>query len=91
MNQVILLNGPSSSGKSTLAKALSGRLAKENRDYATVSIDDCLERIVSLRQAYAEQVKKSTQNGTFRNLIYFRKSATFVTKNEKQMGFVMVF
>lgn len=49
MNQVILLNGPLISGKSTLAQALNGRLTKENRDYAIVSIDDCLERIASLR------------------------------------------
>ena len=42
--QIILLNGPSSSGKSTLAKALRALIReKRNEDYAIVSIDDFLE------------------------------------------------
>lgn len=42
--QIILLNGPSSSGKSTLAKALQRRIAEtQNARYAIVSIDDLLE------------------------------------------------
>ena len=41
--QVILLNGPSSSGKSTLAKLLQELiLAKRRERYAIVSIDDFL-------------------------------------------------
>jgi len=42
--QVILLNGPSSSGKSTLAKALQ-QLIEEKRDerYEIISIDDFLK------------------------------------------------
>lgn len=41
--QVILLNGPSSSGKSTVAKALRELiLAKRGERYAVVSIDDFL-------------------------------------------------
>ena len=42
--QVILLNGPSSSGKSTLAKALQGLIAHERSErYEVVSIDDFLK------------------------------------------------
>lgn len=42
--QVILLNGPSSSGKSTLAKALQALVEeKRNEQYAIVSIDDFLK------------------------------------------------
>lgn len=41
--QVILLNGPSSSGKSTLAKALQGLISdKRSERYEVVSIDDFL-------------------------------------------------
>ncbi len=41
--QIILLNGPSSSGKSTLAKALKQYLADScQKTYAVVSIDDLL-------------------------------------------------
>ena len=44
MKQIILLNGPSSSGKSTLSKALQ-RLIKERRNesYRIVSIDDYMK------------------------------------------------
>ena len=42
--QIILLNGPSSSGKSTLAKALQALVEeKRNEQYAIVSIDDFLK------------------------------------------------
>ncbi len=42
--QVILLNGPSSSGKSTLAKALQALIEERmNENYAIVSIDDYLK------------------------------------------------
>ncbi len=42
--QVILLNGPSSSGKSTLSKALAGMVEeKRNEIYAIVSIDDYMK------------------------------------------------
>ena len=41
--RVILLNGPSSSGKSTLAKALKSRIEETSREeYGIVSIDDFL-------------------------------------------------
>lgn len=42
--QIILLNGPSSSGKSTLAKALQSLIReRRNETYAVVSIDDFLQ------------------------------------------------
>lgn len=42
--QVILLNGPSSSGKSTLAKALQARIEESKKEkYEIVSIDDFLK------------------------------------------------
>ena len=42
--QVILLNGPSSSGKSTLARALQALIAeKRGEGYAVVSIDDFMK------------------------------------------------
>ena len=41
--QIILLNGPSSSGKSTLSKALQNLVAeKRNQRYEIISIDDFL-------------------------------------------------
>ncbi len=43
-NKVILLNGPSSSGKSTLASALQALIKdRNNEEYAIVSIDDFLK------------------------------------------------
>ena len=42
--QIILLNGPSSSGKSTLSKALQGLIEeKRNEKYVIVSIDDFMK------------------------------------------------
>ena len=42
--QIILLNGPSSSGKSTLSRALQGMLAeKYDARYAIISIDDFMK------------------------------------------------
>lgn len=42
--QIILLNGPSSSGKSTLSKALQGLIEeKKNEKYFIVSIDDFMK------------------------------------------------
>ena len=42
--QIVLLNGPSSSGKSTLAKALQALISeKRSERYEVVSIDDFLE------------------------------------------------
>ena len=42
--QIILLNGPSSSGKSTLSKALQGLIeARRNEKYVIVSIDDFMK------------------------------------------------
>ena len=41
--QAILLNGPSSSGKSTLARALRRLLQEQGREFGIVSIDDLLE------------------------------------------------
>lgn len=42
--QIILLNGPSSSGKSTLSKALQGLIeARKNEKYVIVSIDDFMK------------------------------------------------
>ena len=46
--QIILLNGPSSSGKSTLARALQGLiLDKRSEKYGVVSIDDHLKMSIS--------------------------------------------
>ena len=46
--QIILLNGPSSSGKSTLAGALQGLiLEKRSERYGVVSIDDYLKMSIS--------------------------------------------
>ena len=42
--RVILLNGPSSSGKSTLSKALQTRIRQEmGEDYGIISIDDFMK------------------------------------------------
>ena len=42
--QIILLNGPSSSGKSTLSKALQGLIEeKRNERFVIVSIDDFMK------------------------------------------------
>ena len=42
--RIILLNGPSSSGKSTLARALQARITEErNERYTIVSIDDFMK------------------------------------------------
>lgn len=42
--QVILLNGPSSSGKSTLSRALQSAIReKSNEDYEVISIDDFMK------------------------------------------------
>ena len=41
--QVILPGGPSSSGKSTLARALQHLLEAQGREFGIVSIDDLLE------------------------------------------------
>ena len=42
--QIILLNGPSSSGKSTLSKALQGLIeVKRNEKYTIISIDDFMK------------------------------------------------
>ena len=42
--QIILLNGPSSSGKSTLSKVLQGLIeARKNEKYVIVSIDDFMK------------------------------------------------
>lgn len=43
MKTIILLNGPSSSGKSTLSKALRERFAQKSKNYAIVSIDDFMK------------------------------------------------
>ena len=41
---VILLNGPSSSGKSTLSRALQARIVQErNQQYGIISIDDFMK------------------------------------------------
>lgn len=42
--QIILLNGPSSSGKSTLSKALQGLIEEKRKEtYAIISIDDFMK------------------------------------------------
>ena len=42
--QIILLNGPSSSGKSTLSRALQGLIAERKKEkYAIISIDDFMK------------------------------------------------
>ena len=41
--QTILPGGPSSSGKSTLARALRRLLEEQGREFGIVSIDDLLE------------------------------------------------
>lgn len=42
--QIILLNGPSSSGKSTLSKALQGLLEEKRKEkYVIISIDDFMK------------------------------------------------
>ena len=43
MKQIILLNGPSSSGKSTLAKTLQKLFKDNNKQYEIVSIDDFMK------------------------------------------------
>ena len=44
MKKIILLNGPSSSGKSTLSKALQGLIEKKKREiYPIISIDDFMK------------------------------------------------
>ena len=60
--QVILLNGPSSSGKSTLAKFLQRLiLAKRRVHYEIVSIDDFLT--MNAQDAiYEEDVYEISQN-----------------------------
>ena len=40
MHNVILLNGPSSAGKSTLSKELQKRLREKNKESVIISIDD---------------------------------------------------
>ena len=42
--QVILLNGPSSSGKSTLSRVLQARIRQEREEhYGIISIDDFMK------------------------------------------------
>lgn len=41
--KIILLNGPSSSGKSTLAKNLQKYMLEKSQKYNVVSIDDFLK------------------------------------------------
>ena len=42
--QIILLNGPSSSGKSTLSRALHGLISERKKEkYAIISIDDFMK------------------------------------------------
>ena len=54
--QVILLNGPSSSGKSTLAKALLALLSNERHEkYEVTSIDDFM-RIAPTEKIYEDDV-----------------------------------
>ena len=43
MKQIILLNGPSSSGKSTLSKTLQKMFKEHGKQYEIVSIDDFME------------------------------------------------
>ena len=43
MKQIILLNGPSSSGKSSLSKELKELFKKDNKQYEIVSIDDFMK------------------------------------------------
>ena len=60
--QVVLLNGPSSSGKSTLAKALQKLIEeKRNEQYAIVSIDDFL-KMTTQDTIYEDDVFEISRN-----------------------------
>ena len=62
MKQIILLNGPSSSGKSTLAKSLQKLLLdKENLQYDIVSIDDFM-KISTSETIYEDDVFEISQD-----------------------------
>lgn len=58
--KVIVLNGPSSSGKSTLSSALQAALELEDRRYEALSIDDYLPMAVG-KVIYEEAVFESCQ------------------------------
>ena len=61
MKQIILLNGPSSSGKSTLSKTLQ-KLFKENgKQYEIVSIDDFM-KISTSETIYEDDVFEISQD-----------------------------
>ena len=62
MKQIILLNGPSSSGKSTLAKSLKDLIKEKiNQNYEIVSIDDFM-KISTSETIYEDDVFEISQD-----------------------------
>ena len=61
MKQIILLNGPSSSGKSTLSKTLQQLFKINNKQYEIVSIDDFM-KISTSETIYEDDVFEISQD-----------------------------
>ena len=61
MKQIILLNGPSSSGKSSLSEALQKRFLLNDKKYAIVSIDDFM-KISTSETIYEDDVFEISQD-----------------------------
>ena len=61
MKQIILLNGPSSSGKSTLSKTLQQLFKLNNKQYEIVSIDDFM-KISTSETIYEDDVFEISQD-----------------------------
>ena len=61
MKQIILLNGPSSSGKSTLSKTLQKLFKKNGKQFEIVSIDDFM-KISTSETIYEDDVFEISQD-----------------------------